>query len=60
MPGTTERLTVPTGHALDEIGDLTHSANALLDANQIAMQRERELRCGAPPTWLAAWAATSS
>lgn len=44
MPGTTERLTVPTGHALDEIGDLTHSANALLDANQIAMQRERELR----------------
>ncbi len=43
-PGTSERLPMPSGHALDEIGDLTHSANALLEANQIAMQRERELR----------------
>lgn len=43
-PGTSERLAVPAGHALDEIGDLTHSANALLEANEIAMQRERELR----------------
>jgi diguanylate cyclase (GGDEF)-like protein/PAS domain S-box-containing protein len=44
QPGTAQQLPTPPGHALDEIGALTTSANALLQANQCALQRERELR----------------
>jgi diguanylate cyclase (GGDEF)-like protein/PAS domain S-box-containing protein len=44
QPGTAERLAVPAGHELDEIGTLAGSANALLAQNQVAFERERELR----------------
>lgn len=44
QPGTAERLTVPAGHERDEIGTLAGSANALLAQNQVAFERERELR----------------
>jgi diguanylate cyclase (GGDEF)-like protein/PAS domain S-box-containing protein len=43
-PGTSQRLEVPEGHAHDEIGVLTHSANALLQANEETLERERRLR----------------
>jgi diguanylate cyclase (GGDEF)-like protein/PAS domain S-box-containing protein len=43
-PGSAGRLTVPAGHAADEIGILVRSANDLLAANAQALQRERELR----------------
>jgi diguanylate cyclase (GGDEF)-like protein/PAS domain S-box-containing protein len=43
-PGTTQRLEMPRGHALDEIGTLVQSANDLLSANAQALLRERELR----------------
>lgn len=44
QPGTAERLPVPAGHERDEIGTLAGSANALLAQNQVAFERERELR----------------
>ncbi|MDE1950117.1 MAG: response regulator, partial [Burkholderiales bacterium] len=43
-PGTPDRLTVPQEHRLDEIGTLVGSANTLLDAAEVALQRERTLR----------------
>ncbi len=43
-PGTSQRLPVPPGHARDEIGVLTASANALLQANEETLERERRLR----------------
>lgn len=43
-PGTAERLDVPPGHERDEIGSLVDGANALLAANQDALQNERQLR----------------
>lgn len=43
-PGSAERLTMPHGHAHDEIGALVTSANTLLDAVDTTLQRERELR----------------
>ena len=43
-PGTAQRLAVPPGHERDEIGTLASSANALLAQNQVAFERERELR----------------
>jgi diguanylate cyclase (GGDEF)-like protein/PAS domain S-box-containing protein len=42
--GTDERLAVPPGHEHDEIGALVDSANALLQSNAQALQRERTLR----------------
>jgi diguanylate cyclase (GGDEF)-like protein/PAS domain S-box-containing protein len=42
--GTTELLTVPAGHAHDEIGMLLAAANELLGANARALGRERSLR----------------
>lgn len=44
QPGTPARVDVPAGHEHDEIGTLAHSANDLLAANQVAFERERELR----------------
>jgi diguanylate cyclase (GGDEF)-like protein/PAS domain S-box-containing protein len=44
QPGTPARVAVPAGHEHDEIGTLAHSANDLLAANQVAFERERELR----------------
>ncbi|MEP4890742.1 MAG: diguanylate cyclase [Aliiglaciecola sp.] len=45
MPaGSHERLDTPSLHRGDEIGILINSANELLDANAIALNRERELR----------------
>ena len=43
-PGTDKRLDTPLLHRHDEIGTLIEGANALLDANAIALQRERDLR----------------
>ncbi|MCW5643152.1 MAG: diguanylate cyclase [Rhodoferax sp.] len=43
-PGTTQRLDTPARHRNDEIGTLIVGANALLDANAVALRRERELR----------------
>ena len=43
-PGTDERLATPALHQHDEIGILITAANALLDANAVALQRERGLR----------------
>jgi len=45
-PGSTERLDTPARHRRDEIGSLIGGANALLDANTRALQRERTLREG--------------
>ncbi|MEF7615401.1 diguanylate cyclase [Aquincola sp. MAHUQ-54] len=43
-PGTQERLRTPASHEGDEIGQLIAGANALLEANQVALARERQLR----------------
>lgn len=43
-PGTAARLPMPPGHRHDEIGELIDGANALLQANQLTLQRERALR----------------
>lgn len=43
-PGTTERLAAHASHRHDEIGVLVAGANALLDANERALERERQLR----------------
>ena len=43
-PGTDQRLAVPVRHRHDEIGDLITSTNHLLQTNQLALGRERELR----------------
>jgi two-component system sensor histidine kinase/response regulator len=43
-PGTALRLITPRRHRRDEIGVLIASANALLDANEGTLQRERTLR----------------
>ncbi len=43
-PGTGARLNTPRRHAGDEVGTLIAGANALLDANEQALQRERGLR----------------
>lgn len=44
QPGTDERLPLPPLHRHDEIGALIGGANALLEANQHTLQRERALR----------------
>ncbi|MCR5866542.1 diguanylate cyclase domain-containing protein [Aquincola sp. J276] len=44
QPGTAERLPTPPLHQHDEIGELIAGANALLQANQLTLQRERALR----------------
>jgi diguanylate cyclase (GGDEF)-like protein/PAS domain S-box-containing protein len=44
QPGTSQRLQPPSTEAADEIGTLVRSANALLQANEQALQRERSLR----------------
>ena len=49
-PGATERLPTPPRHRLDEIGMLIVSANALIDTNARAMEREREVRAGVEAT----------
>lgn len=43
-PGTAQRLEQSPVHAHDEIGMLVLGANALLEANAVALRRERELR----------------
>ena len=43
-PGTSQRLEQSPRHANDEIGMLVTGANALLEANAVALCRERELR----------------
>lgn len=43
-PGTSERLPTPSRHHNDEIGTLIEGANALLEANAVALTRERTLR----------------
>ncbi len=43
-PGNTERLPMPKRHRLDEIGMLIQSANALIDTNAQALERERDVR----------------
>jgi diguanylate cyclase (GGDEF)-like protein/PAS domain S-box-containing protein len=43
-PGTSQRLEQSPRHAHDEIGMLVTGANALLEANAVALRRERELR----------------
>lgn len=43
-PGTAQRLPTPPANQQDEIGQLIHSANALLNANALALERERRLR----------------
>ena len=43
-PGTDARLAATPLHQNDEIGLLIGGANALLDANAVALQRERSLR----------------
>ena len=49
-PGTTERLPTPQRHRFDEIGMLIESANALIDTNARAMERERDVRAGVEAT----------
>jgi two-component system, sensor histidine kinase and response regulator len=49
-PGTTERLSTPKRHRFDEIGMLIESANALIDTNARAMERERDVRAGVEAT----------
>ena len=44
LPGTANRLLPPPGHEEDEIGLLAMAANALLQANEDALARERRLR----------------
>jgi diguanylate cyclase (GGDEF)-like protein/PAS domain S-box-containing protein len=43
-PGTSQRIKRLPRHDADEIGTLVDGANALLEANEIALLRERELR----------------
>ncbi len=43
-PGSGERLSTPARHQDDEVGTLIAGANALLDVNEQALQRERGLR----------------
>lgn len=43
-PGTAARLPVPAGHQRDELGQLVGGANALLQASEQALVRERALR----------------
>ncbi|MDE2370862.1 MAG: response regulator [Burkholderiales bacterium] len=45
-PGSDQRLKTPRRHRDDEIGVLIGSANKLLDATAVALQRERQLRAG--------------
>jgi signal transduction histidine kinase/CheY-like chemotaxis protein/HPt (histidine-containing phosphotransfer) domain-containing protein len=45
-PGSTARLHTPRRHQDDEIGMLIAGANALIDTNAQAMEREREVRAG--------------
>ena len=45
-PGSTARLHTPRRHSDDEIGMLIAGANALIDTNAQAMEREREVRAG--------------
>ena len=49
-PGTTKRLSVPDRHLNDEIGMLIESANALIDTNARALERERDVRAGVEAT----------
>uniref|UniRef100_UPI0030CA1CB0 histidine kinase dimerization/phospho-acceptor domain-containing protein n=1 Tax=uncultured Sphaerotilus sp. TaxID=474984 RepID=UPI0030CA1CB0 len=49
-PGTTRHLTIPHQHRSDEIGMLIESANALIDTNALAMERERDVRAGVEAT----------
>jgi diguanylate cyclase (GGDEF)-like protein/PAS domain S-box-containing protein len=44
QPGTDQRLPLSTEHQHDEIGSLIASANQLLQANEDALDRERQLR----------------
>lgn len=44
QPGTASRLERPHQHQRDELGALIDGANALLQVNEVAFQRERELR----------------
>ncbi|WP_284618957.1 diguanylate cyclase domain-containing protein [Aquabacterium humicola] len=44
QPGSGRRLTTPWSHRDDELGTLIAGANALLDTNDAALARERELR----------------
>jgi diguanylate cyclase (GGDEF)-like protein len=44
QPGTAQRLTLPSQHQSDEIGSLIVSTNQLLQANEDALLRERQLR----------------
>ncbi|NRF72097.1 diguanylate cyclase [Aquincola sp. S2] len=44
QPGSGRRLTTPWSHRDDELGTLIAGANALLETNDAALQRERELR----------------
>ena len=43
-PGTDQRLRMIPLHEADEIGALVEGANDLLNANEVALHRERELR----------------
>jgi two-component system sensor histidine kinase/response regulator len=44
VPGTRERLAVPSGHGHDEIGRLVAGANALLTTSEAALANERTAR----------------
>ncbi len=43
-PGTSNRVSVAATHAGDEIGTVVSAVNRLLDANQAALVRERDMR----------------
>ncbi len=43
-PGTDQRLEHPPRHQRDEIGVMIDGANALLESNAVALERERRLR----------------
>jgi diguanylate cyclase (GGDEF)-like protein/PAS domain S-box-containing protein len=43
-PGSGERLTCPSQHEDDEIGQLVYDSNSLLDSVQNTLERERKLR----------------
>jgi signal transduction histidine kinase len=49
-PGRTEHLTTPRRHRFDEIGMLIQSANALINTNAQALERERDVRAGVEAT----------
>ena len=44
VPGSESRLPIDDNHATDEIGILSHSANAILDAAQTAIQKVEQQR----------------